>query len=45
MEEFVRGDSFMPEAGIMKPVQWMLIPAVLYFGWIFYKNELKPENI
>ena len=45
MEEFVRGDSFMPEAGIMKPVQWMLITAVLYFGWIFYKNELKPENI
>jgi len=45
VEEFIRGDSIVPEAGIIKPVQWLLIPVVLYFGWIFYKNEMKPEHI
>lgn len=43
LEEFIRGDSPFPEAAFMKPVQWLLIPAVLYFGWVFYRNELKPE--
>jgi prolipoprotein diacylglyceryltransferase len=44
LEEFIRGDSPMPDAGFMKPVQWLLLLAVLYFARVFYNNELKPEK-
>ena len=44
LEEFVRGDSPMPDAGFMKPVQWLLLLAVIYFARVFYNNELKPEK-
>jgi prolipoprotein diacylglyceryltransferase len=44
LEEFVRGDSPMPDTGFMKPVQWLLLIAVLYFARVFYSNELKPKT-
>mgnify|MGYP002725501286 FL=1 len=44
LEEFVRGDSPIPDAGFMKPVQWLLLIAVLYFARVFYNNELKPAK-
>jgi hypothetical protein len=34
----------MPDAGFMKPVQWLLLIAVLYFARVFYSNELKPKT-
>jgi phosphatidylglycerol:prolipoprotein diacylglycerol transferase len=43
LEEFVRGDSPMPEVGFMKPVQWLLLIAVLYFTRVFYNNEFKSK--
>ena len=45
LEEFVRGDSPMPDTGFMKPVQWLLLVVVLYFVRVFYNNELKPEKV
>jgi len=44
LAEFVRGDSPMPDTGLMKPVQWLLLLAVLYFTRVFYNNELKPKK-
>jgi hypothetical protein len=33
----------MPEVGFMKPVQWLLLIAVLYFTRVFYNNEFKSK--
>jgi len=43
LEEFIRDDSVMPETGIMKPVQWFLLIAVIYFGRSYYNNELRTD--
>jgi len=42
LTEFIRGDSPFPEIGILKPVQVTLLLVIAYFGWVFYRNELRP---
>lgn len=42
LTEFIRGDSPFPADGGLKTVQAILIAVILYFGWVFYRNELKP---
>ncbi len=39
--EFVRGDTTFPIDGFIKPVQWLLLTASIYFGWVYYRNEIK----
>jgi prolipoprotein diacylglyceryltransferase len=39
--EFVRGDTAFPIDGFIKPVQWLLLTASIYFGWVYYRNEIK----
>ncbi len=43
--EFIRGDSAFPADGMLKPVQWLLLAAAIYFGWVYYRNELKNNQI
>lgn len=45
LSEFVRGDSAFPADGILKPVQWLLLATAMYFGWVYYRNELKNNQI
>ena len=45
LSEFFRGDSAFPTDGILKPVQWLLLMAMIYFGWIYYRNELKNNKV
>ena len=40
--EFIRADSPFPIGGGLKPVQVMLLGAILYFGWVLFRNELRP---
>lgn len=42
LTEFIRGDSPFPLEGGLKPIQYGLLAAVIYFGWVFYKNEIAP---
>lgn len=44
LTEFIRGDSPFPIDGGLKPVQYGLLLAVVYFGWVFYKNELRSKQ-
>ncbi len=39
--EFIRGDSPFPAGGGLKPVQVLLLVAIIYFGWQFYNNEIR----
>jgi hypothetical protein len=30
---------------MLKPVQWLLLTVAIYFGWVYYRNELKNNQI
>tara|TARA_Y100001970_G_scaffold11564_1_gene13346 strand:+ start:782 stop:1573 length:792 start_codon:yes stop_codon:yes gene_type:complete len=44
LEEFIRGDSPPAEMAFFTPVQTLLLIVVVYFGWQFYKNEIKKQQ-
>ncbi|MBI1930379.1 prolipoprotein diacylglyceryl transferase [Candidatus Poribacteria bacterium] len=43
LTEFIRGDSPFPTGGGLKPIQYGLLASALYWGWVFYKNEIKKK--
>jgi prolipoprotein diacylglyceryltransferase len=45
LSEFIRGDYPFPAGGGLKSVQVLLLVAIFYFGWVFYRNELRKPTI
>jgi phosphatidylglycerol:prolipoprotein diacylglycerol transferase len=37
--EFFRGDTTYPDAGGLKPVQYLMLGVALYYGYVVYKNS------